>query len=590
MQLLAQEMTLRKGNRSSLHNDRTRRQKALFKTSKSAEEALMKRCSHFQLDDTDQQPDDAESACLMIIEERKREIEELYSALEKQLSFSKALKYVCGDKDVHYSTWLLHVDGGNYGDAEATSQLKNFIRNVVPYKGRFSEIDWTLKPPALKEHKMRGSSNVMQAKFIKNKPAPRRKKVTPETDDSEDKFQDDSQDCSLDESQDESVNDSQEDYKPQSTRRTRVSEKEERPQYVVRKTNKAAGKKPTSKARTVRSCSEQREEGQAHKPGKRSNPSKRKRPDSRTDDYGDDTGTRAVKRNKTTPATKVFEQSDKQQRTDDKESNIAVKTQEKDKTKSAKGKVSTSARVEDEETKNFEPEIQLRRVKEELHKMAVELALRTRALRFITNVRKVQLWQAEQQSNPGLNFTTDCAHETTLSDQLYVLGQCGHTSCRICLVSRSNKTKCLMEGCRAPALDYHLISATDFHPRHTQTPQNNNGQRGSASVDTSKRRVNGPKEAVSYGAKIAEIVRILQEIEAKSEQALLFVQFDDLMSTLSGAFDHYGISHFKVDQKAAARSTGKDSGSTMLKEFKDLKRERRTVLMLNSGDASAAGQ
>ena len=184
----------------------------------------MKRCSHFQLDDTDQQPDDAESACLMIIEERKREIEELYSALEKQLSFSKALKYVCGDKDVHYSTWLLHVDGGNYGDAEATSQLKNFIRNVVPYKGRFSEIDWTLKPPALKEHKMRGSGNVMQAKVIKNKPAPRRKMAAPETDDSEDKFQDDSQDCPIDESQDESVNDSQEDYKPGSTRRTGVSE------------------------------------------------------------------------------------------------------------------------------------------------------------------------------------------------------------------------------------------------------------------------------------------------------------------------------------------------------------------------------
>lgn len=61
-------------SRAKVDNDRDRRQQEALGESKTAEEALIKRCSHFDLDDSRRDEENAVQACDVIVEDRKKQL------------------------------------------------------------------------------------------------------------------------------------------------------------------------------------------------------------------------------------------------------------------------------------------------------------------------------------------------------------------------------------------------------------------------------------------------------------------------------------------------------------------------------------
>ncbi|KAJ3042657.1 hypothetical protein HDV00_006936 [Rhizophlyctis rosea] len=134
--LQAMEMNTKKTIKSAgkgKHGDRESRLKQALGSSQSAEEALLKRCSHF--DELDgQQFDDARGACEAIVAERKQQLEEcqddLADALEKaKVSYAEVMKFG-GFQDPaqnKFVVWQKEVESG-LGDDEADEIIKTLLK------------------------------------------------------------------------------------------------------------------------------------------------------------------------------------------------------------------------------------------------------------------------------------------------------------------------------------------------------------------------------------------------------------------------------------------------------------------------------
>ncbi|MCJ1285663.1 hypothetical protein MMC26_005004 [Xylographa opegraphella] len=205
----------------------------------------------------------------------------------------------------------------------------------------------------------------------------------------------------------------------------------------------------------------------------------------------------------------------------------------------------------------------LRDQKEQLHKMTTEYVARKRMLRFFLSLHHIRQWASSG------HFKQHCAHPPVRHiTELHLLGQCGHIRCQTCLKRDSIRgSVCGVQGCTAGALDYNVNHAGDLIPGETN--------------------VKGP---VYYGKKIEDIIGVIKQIRDQNGQILLFVQFVDMMATLSEAFQASNITFFTItgESKDAKRE------DKMLQEFKDGSKDKRgqprvTVLMLNVGSACAAG-
>jgi SNF2 family DNA or RNA helicase len=148
-----------------------------------------------------------------------------------------------------------------------------------------------------------------------------------------------------------------------------------------------------------------------------------------------------------------------------------------------------------------------------------------------------------------------------------VLSGCGHPVCNDCLdkhhtIHRGNSTAaetCPTKGCGAINKTYQIIGAAEL---------------GVEDVSPNRNR--------HYGKKIEDIVHLLQHIPV-DDQVLLFVQFPDLMGKIASALKDNGISVASLQSSADASKT--------LESFQDEKgRDKKKVLILNIGDASAAGR
>ena len=531
----------------------------------------MKRASHFQLDEEAQQPDDAVSACLMIIQERELEMEDLCRDIEERLRYAKALQEVCGSDEVHYTRWLNHVNQGEYGDAEATKGLQDLIEKASPFIGDLTKVDWTFRTKDFGED--------VDGKVKTDKKTNGKKSLPKTTQISRGKMVD------------SKIEDLGDGHNRRSTREKKpvllmelLEEDDTSLDSETDEEEETMDERPQLSSRVGRKTSEQRRPAlssskaklQAQQAGEKSQQLKRKRTNQDRDDPEAGETQPVAKKPKTGTKLRKSRKPDERLSSDEEWNSDGERPEVDDDADEI-----ASANIEDEDPAEakenvFEPHIYLRRIKDKLHRWAAEHTARTRALRFIQNVQKIQLWQVEQRNSPNVSFPAGCRHNVITPDQLYVLGQCGHTSCKPCMSSRTHPDKCLIEGCRAPALDYHLVPANDLHTPALETPQH--------------KKAKSTMVVPSFGCKIDEIIRVVKEVEANGEQALLFVQFDDLMNTISMAFDTANISHHKVDQYAALKAKGKLSGSSMLEDFKVSSKDKKTVLMLNSGDASAAGQ
>ncbi|KAF8338028.1 uncharacterized protein EI90DRAFT_3279585 [Cantharellus anzutake] len=119
--LRALDMMIRRGKKTE--SDREKRMAESLGNSATAEEALLKRCSHFELD-ADRA--NALKACEVIVEERTRQLNECIGELETEIGEALRTQSEIGPVDYqsHLQQWLrmTHTPGG-VGDADAKRQL-----------------------------------------------------------------------------------------------------------------------------------------------------------------------------------------------------------------------------------------------------------------------------------------------------------------------------------------------------------------------------------------------------------------------------------------------------------------------------------
>jgi hypothetical protein len=198
--------------------------------------------------------------------------------------------------------------------------------------------------------------------------------------------------------------------------------------------------------------------------------------------------------------------------------------------------------------------IELRNIVNDLHKKSDELIARCRSLRYLETIRSLQ------KSQGGGISCGVCNKKNLLLKEVFVLQQCGHILCYMCLAPHAKKhLQCLVNNCHAHNRPHEIFPAKDL----------------CINVETSRigRR---------YGQKIGEVVRLVQSIP-KGEQVLLFVQFEDLMAKFAEALGEGGISYAKL--------TGGGNTSKNLEDFQiNSGKLRKKVLLLNMGNETAAGR
>ena len=129
-------MVLKKGKLKS-ESDRDKRLQESLGQSDSAEEALLKRCSHFDLDFTaHKNSDNAPKQCDVIVEERTKQLKECKEELRVVLQEAHWLyaSIPKGDEENHYERWLRVSKNTGVGDADATKQVRALIEAAAKVK------------------------------------------------------------------------------------------------------------------------------------------------------------------------------------------------------------------------------------------------------------------------------------------------------------------------------------------------------------------------------------------------------------------------------------------------------------------------
>ncbi|KAJ3287354.1 hypothetical protein HK104_008647 [Borealophlyctis nickersoniae] len=134
--LQAMEMNTKKGikSKNAAHGDRERRLREVLGDSGSAEEALLKRCSHFDLHH-EKTKTDARSACEVIVAERTRQLNACKDDLVKYVSKAQVCYKIINrmggyddpDQDM-FARWQRGIQNEGVGDREATDMLIDILR------------------------------------------------------------------------------------------------------------------------------------------------------------------------------------------------------------------------------------------------------------------------------------------------------------------------------------------------------------------------------------------------------------------------------------------------------------------------------
>ncbi|KAI9836785.1 MAG: hypothetical protein M1819_000950 [Sarea resinae] len=167
--LMSQDLKVRKG-RTRTSNDRERRLYQTLGESKSAKEALLKRCSHFTLDDLKAGQENAAQACDILVKERETQYDDLISEFRQALREAAWLKKKCKDLDKHFAEWLSNAESNQFGDWDATAALKELIASTQnkpcePIETIEESMPASKKPAKSGKGKAKDSSVVIQYPF-----------------------------------------------------------------------------------------------------------------------------------------------------------------------------------------------------------------------------------------------------------------------------------------------------------------------------------------------------------------------------------------------------------------------------------------
>ena len=200
-------------------------------------------------------------------------------------------------------------------------------------------------------------------------------------------------------------------------------------------------------------------------------------------------------------------------------------------------------------TRPKEYDAMMREATTAIRKLVVEWVLRERALRFLRTVRHVQTRSTPVQCD-------SCGDRPSKLDDVQILGSCGHSLCPDCLSEVSLEEECPAKGCRGSRKKFNIINASTL----------------GCDKDRSTR---------FGGTKMDKLVQIVGDIPT-NEQALLFIQFPELIDIASKALDMAGVKHIAIS--ATDRTSAQKVEQFQKTSFGDNK-----VLILTLGSEMAAG-
>lgn len=195
----------------------------------------------------------------------------------------------------------------------------------------------------------------------------------------------------------------------------------------------------------------------------------------------------------------------------------------------------------------------LRKLTGHLRKLAMELASRTRSLRFARNAYAIYKWH----NNPNEPLTCMACNKIIVDgDKIYINIGCGHLTCEEC-IRKDVDAICAVHGCRGQSEAFCLRKAADFV---------SNEQTG------------------NYGSKVGHIIALINSIP-EDEQVLLFVQFEEVMLKIASALKGANISNYALSTKEKPKEINR-----MMNDFQENDGEdKKKVLLLDPSSQTAAG-
>ncbi|KAI5204620.1 hypothetical protein E4T38_04669 [Aureobasidium subglaciale] len=181
-----------------------------------------------------------------------------------------------------------------------------------------------------------------------------------------------------------------------------------------------------------------------------------------------------------------------------------------------------------------------------------------KTLRFVESAAK---YVADAESTRCGGAQCESGH--VKSENLALSAACGHVICKACYESsRDELGTCPCAGCSAVILSYHLLHLNKL----------------------------GESRASKYGKRAEQLIDILNKVEENDDQAILFVQSDDLIEEASNILKAADISHHITKSSSSKNSARNVDNAEAIGRFQNDKGEKKkTVLLLNSLDVSAAG-
>ncbi|KAL2011944.1 hypothetical protein VTN00DRAFT_4662 [Thermoascus crustaceus] len=127
MQLMSQNLQLRKTGKGRFNNDQVVRLNQLIGSSKSAEEALLKRCSAFALGGKWDREKHASTSCADIIATRKAQLHDVEKDLKVKLKLASWLYAQCGGIHEHFEKLMQSIEQHDFGDVEVTTVVSGRV-------------------------------------------------------------------------------------------------------------------------------------------------------------------------------------------------------------------------------------------------------------------------------------------------------------------------------------------------------------------------------------------------------------------------------------------------------------------------------
>lgn len=187
-----------------------------------------------------------------------------------------------------------------------------------------------------------------------------------------------------------------------------------------------------------------------------------------------------------------------------------------------------------------------------LNSLCSRLLMERRSLRYLTTARQLQ---DDSQNKRKVNRCTNPACATPVPTNYALSAVCGHLICETCYQhnKKAATTLCPAAGCSSAVQAHHLLWTTKMGDLNRTKPS-------------------------PYGAKLEKTMQLLQMVQSKGEQAILFVQFAQQLQQAALALEHYQISGIVVENAAQAGS-----------QLEAFRASSDTVIVLNAADETAAG-